>query len=370
MSATAKIATAEVATAEVEPDSLPLSGRPPGQHADSREGTTMPGSEEFARLADPFRPELLAHCYRMLGSVHDAEDQVQETLLRAWRSYGGFQGRASLRTWLYRIATNACLRALENRSRRPMPSGITPPGENPEAPLGAAQPEVPWLQPLPDALVIAESGDPAAAAVSRMSVRLALIAALQYLPPRQRAVLILRDVLGWRASEVAGLLGVSTTAVNSVLQRARAHLKKVTPAEEEIREPAEPELRTLLEKYAAAFEDADVTAITQLLHDDAIFEMPPQPVWFAGRERIARFLASQVLRQHGGFTMVPTAANGQPGFGIYMRDSDGVPRAHGVQVLTVSASSVVRVVSFNQPDLLAKFGLPPALPSAAPTPRQ
>ncbi len=329
----------------------------------------MPGNEEFARLADPFRPELLAHCYRMLGSVHDAEDQVQETLIRAWRSYGEFEGRASLRTWLYRIATNACLRALENRSRRPLPSGITSPGENPEAPLGAAQPEVLWLQPLPDALVIAGSGDPASVAVSHMSVRLALIAALQYLPPRQRAVLILRDVLGWRASEVAGLLGVSTIAVNSALQRARAHLREVAPAQDEIREPAEPELRRLLEKYAAAFENADVTALTQLLHDDAIFEMPPQPTWFASRERIGRFLASHVLLQRGGFKMVSTTANGQPGFGIYMRGSDGVLRAHGVQVLTVSASSVVRVVSFNQPDLLAMFGLPPALPPATATGR-
>jgi RNA polymerase sigma-70 factor (ECF subfamily) len=357
------------ATAKLEPGSLPLSGIYPGQRADAEEGTTMPGSEEFARLADPFRPELLAHCYRMLGSVHDAEDQVQETLIRAWRSYGGFEGRASLRTWLYRIATNACLRALENRSRRPLPSGLAGPGENPELPLVAAQPEVLWLQPLPDALVHAESGDPASVAISRASVRLALIAALQYLPPRQRAVLILRDVLGWRASEVAGLLGVSTTAVNSALQRARAHLREVAPAQDEIREPAEPERRALLKKYAAAFEDADVSALTQLLHDDAIFEMPPQPTWFAGRDRVGRFLASQVLRQRGSFRMVSTNANGQPGFGVYMRGSDGVHRAHGVQVLTISASSVVHVVAFNEPDLLAMFGLPPALPLAAATAR-
>ena len=357
------------APAKVDPDSLPLSVVDPGRQADARGGTTMPGSDEFARLADPFRPELLAHCYRMLGSVQDAEDQVQETLIRAWRSYGGFEGRASLRTWLYRIATNACLRALENRSRRPLPSGLTRPGETPEAPLAAAQPEVLWLQPLPDALLHSESADPASVAVSRTTVRLALIAALQYLPPKQRAVLILRDVLGWRAAEVAGLLEVSTTAVNSALQRARIRLREMAPAQDEIREPTEPEQRRLLERYAAAFEEADVNALTELLHDDASFEMPPQPTWFAGRERIGRFLASAVLRQPGDFKLVATTANGQPGFGIYMRDSDGVHRAHGVQVLTVSASRVSHVVSFNQPDLLAMFGLPPALPPAAATAR-
>src|SRR6266851_6712022 len=160
----------------------------------AREGAAMAVSEDFARLTDPFRPELLAHCYRMLGSVHDAEDQVQETMIRAWRSYRDFEGRASLRTWLYRIATNACLRALETSSRRPLPSGLGAPGEYPEAPLAAARPEIPWLQPIPDALVSAGSADPAEIVASRQSMRLALIAALQYLPARQRAVLILRDV--------------------------------------------------------------------------------------------------------------------------------------------------------------------------------
>jgi RNA polymerase sigma-70 factor (ECF subfamily) len=352
------------ATVKAGPGNLPLGGGDPGPPARAQGGAAMPGSEDFARLTDPFRPELLAHCYRMLGSVHDAEDQVQETLIRAWRSYGDFEGRASLRTWLYRIATNACLRALENRSRRPLPSGLTGPGEDPEAPLAAARAEVPWLQPFPDALLRTESADPASVAASRMSVRLALIAALQYLPPRQRAVLILRDVLGWRAPEVAGLLGVSTVAVNSVLQRARAHLRQVAPAQEEMREPTEPEQRTLLDRYAAAFENADVTALMRLLRDDAVLEMPPLPTWFAGRERIGRFLASRVFGQPGDFTMVPTAANGQPGFAAYLRGRDGVHRAHAVQVLTVPAASIARVVSFNQPELFAMFGLPQALPSA------
>jgi RNA polymerase sigma-70 factor, ECF subfamily len=352
------------ATAKTAPGSLPPGGDA-GQAARAQGGAAMPGSEDFARLTGPFRAELLAYCYRMLGSVHDAEDQVQETMIRAWRSYGEFEGRSSLRTWLYRIATNACLRALENRSRRPLPSGLAGPGEDPEAPPAAARPEVPWLQPFPDALLRAETTDPAAAAASRASVRLALIAALQYLPPRQRAVLVLRDVLAWRASEVAGLLGVSTAAVNSILQRARDHLRRAAPAQDEIREPAEPELRTLLDRYAAAFENADVTALTRLLRADAVLEMPPLATWFAGRERIGRFLATRVFGRPGDFVMVPAAANGQPAFAVYMREHDGVHRGHAVQVLTVAASGIAHVVSFNQPGLFATFGMPQTLPSAA-----
>ncbi len=253
--------------------------------AGTRAAGTQP-SEDFAHLTDPFRAELLAYCYRMLGSVHEAEDQVQETLIRAWRSYGSFRGQASLRTWLYRIATNACLRALENRNRRPLPSGLGGPGDDPLGELAAVRPEVPWLQPVPDALFGTQPADPAAVVVSRQSMRLALIAALQYLPARQRAVLILRDVLGWRAAETAELLGATTTAVNSVLQRARERLAQVSPAEEDIREPTDPADRALLGRYAAAFENADVTALTALLREDATLEMPPQPVWFAGREPV------------------------------------------------------------------------------------
>src|ERR1700748_2178978 len=206
----------------------------------------MAVSEEFARVTDPCRPQCLAHCYRMLGSVHDAEDQVQETMIRAWRSYGDFEGRASLRTWLYRIATNACPRALEDGGRRPLPSGLGGPGEYPEAPLAPARPEVPWLQPIPDALVSAGFADPAEVVASRQSVRLALIGGLEDLPARQRAVLILRDVLGWRAAEVADLLGTTTTAVNRLLQRARARLEQAAPDEDQIHEPANHAGRELL----------------------------------------------------------------------------------------------------------------------------
>ena len=325
----------------------------------------MAVSEDFARLTDPFRAELLAHCYRMLGSVHDAEDQVQETMIRAWRSYGEFEGRASLRTWLYRIATNACLRALENSSRRPLPSGLGSPSGHPEAPLAAARPEVPWLQPIPDALVSAGSADPAEIVASRQSMRLALIAALQYLPARQRAVLILRDVLRWRAAEVADLLGTTTTAVNRMLQRARARLEQAAPDEDEIREPADPADRDLLDKYATAFQNADIPAVMQLLREDAVFEMPPEPTWFTGRELIGRFLQTRVLSEPGRFQMIPTAANGQPALAAYLRDHDGVYRAHSICVLTIEASRIARVTSFNDPGLFPAFGLPQAARAAA-----
>ena len=325
----------------------------------------MTDQADFAQLTGPFQAELLAHCYRMLGSVHDAEDQVQETLIRAWRSYGDFEGRASLRTWLYKIATNACLRALENRGRRPLPSGLGAPG-SPEEPLAAGH-EVPWLEPLPDALVRADPADPASVVVSRASLRLALIAALQYLPARQRAVLILRDVLQWRASEVAGLLGTTPTAVNGLLLRARARIEQAGPAQEEIREPADTSQRALLDRYAAAFENADTAALSRLLREDATFEMPPMLTWFAGRGRIGRFLGTRVLGQPGDFTLVPVAANTQPGFACYLLGRDGRHHAHAVQVLTIADAGIAHIVSFNQPELFPVFGLPPVLPAAAGT---
>jgi RNA polymerase sigma-70 factor, ECF subfamily len=319
----------------------------------------MTDTAQFAKLTDPLRGELLAHCYRMLGSVHDAEDQVQETLLRAWRAYGDFEGRASLRTWLYKIATNTCLRALENRARRPLPSGIGAPGADPEAPLAAPQGEVPWLEPIPDARVRADPANPASVVASRAGLRLALIAALQYLPARQRAVLILRDVLQWRAAEVADLLGTSPTAVNGLLLRARARIEQAGPDQDEIREPAEPGQRALLDKYAAAFQNADVPALSRLLAEDATFEMPPIPTWFAGRDQVSRFLAAVPLRHPGAFTMVPVAANGQPGFACYLHG-----QAHAIQVLTVTGAGIAHIVTFQEPALFPAFGLPPERPAA------
>jgi RNA polymerase sigma-70 factor, ECF subfamily len=324
---------------------------------DADPAAAMLGSADFARLTDPFRPELLAYCYRMLGSVHDAEDQLQETLIRAWRSYGQFEGRASLRTWLYRIATNSCLRALENRSRRPLPAGLGGPAD-PDGPLDLARPEVSWLEPFPDVLLDAASADPAAIVTSRHDLRLALIAALQYLPGRQRSVLILRDVLMWRAAEVAELLGVSTAAVNSVLQRARAGLRDAAPIRDEVREPTDAGQRALVDQYAAAIENADVAALTRLLRADATFEMPPQSAWFLGREQIGRFLAVNVLREPGDLRIVRTSANGQPALAVYRRDDDGAHRAHVLQVLTCTQAGVARIVAFRDPALFAAFGLP------------
>jgi RNA polymerase sigma-70 factor (ECF subfamily) len=322
----------------------------------------MPGSEDFARLAEPFRPELLAYCYRMLGSIYDAEDQVQETLVRAWRSYGEFEGRSSLRTWLYRIATNACLRAIESRARRPLPSGLGGPGAGPGGTLGPEMPEIGWLQPIPDALVRPGPADPGTVAVSRESIRLALIAALQYLPARQRAVLILRDVLGWRAAEVADLLGITTVAVNSMLLRAREKLRQAAPQQDEVREPADAGQRALIDAYVAAFSNADVPALTRLLRADAVLEMPPQPTWFAGRDLVMAFLAAKVLTDKGAFALVPTAANGQPAVAVWERGEDGVYRAHAITVLAISGALITRIVSFNDGGLLPAFGFPRTFP--------
>jgi len=246
-----------------------------------------------------------------------------------------------------------------------LPSGLGGPGEYPEAPLAAARPEVPWLQPIPDALVSAGSADPAEIAASRQSMRLALIAALQYLPARQRAVLILRDVLRWRAAEVADLLGTTTVAVNRMLARARARLEQAAPHEDQIHEPADPAGRALLDRYATAFQNADVTAVMQMLREDAVFEMPPEVTWFTGRELIGRFLQARVLTEPGRFQMIPVAANGQPALAAYLRGHDGWYRAHSICVLTIAASRVARVTSFNDPGLFAAFGLPQTAPAAA-----
>ncbi len=317
----------------------------------------MTVSEDFTSLTGRFRGELLAHCYRMLGSAEEAEDLVQETYLRAWRSYDGFAGRSSVRTWLYRIATNVCLTAIERRGRRPLPSGLGGPAQDPEAPM-VAGPEVPWLQPFPGALLAGEDEDPAAVAVSRAGIRLAFVAALQYLSARQRAVLILRDVLEWPAAEVAGLLGTTTTAVNSALRRARAQLAQALPAEEEMAEPAEPGRQALLDRFAAALENADASALAELLREDIALEMPPLLTWFTGRPAVARFAGSHLLTEPGQLRLVPVTANGQPAFAVYQREPAGAYHAHAVLVLTVTRTGIARIVSFSNPGLFGSFGLP------------
>jgi RNA polymerase sigma-70 factor, ECF subfamily len=322
----------------------------------AQSATITADRRDFTRSTEPFRRELLAHCYRMLGSVDDAEDLVQETYLRAWRSFNSFQGRSSLRTWLYQIASNACLTAMERRSRRPLPSGLGSPDEDAGMPPAAAGSDVLWLQPIPDALVRPERGDPAAIAVSRESLRLALIASFQYLPPRQRAVLLLRDVLAFPAADVADMLGMTTVAVKSALQRARGRLQEVAPVAAQVAEPAEPEARALLDRYIQAFETSDAVALKQLLRRDATLELPPSAAWFTSGRAIAE--AVKGLGSPGDWRMLAVAANGHPAAAAYHREPDGSYRAYGIVVLTTTVTGIARLVVFADPGLFGWFGLP------------
>jgi RNA polymerase sigma-70 factor, ECF subfamily len=316
----------------------------------------LPDNTAFVQDTEPFRRELLAHCYRMLGSVADAEDLVQETYLRAWRSYGTFEGRSSVRTWLYRIATNTCLTALAKQQRRVLPADHFDPEPDPETAPQWAGPEVRWLQPVPDALVTPESADPAAIVAARESLRLALIASLQYLPPRQRAVLVLRDVLEFSAAEVAMMLGTSTASVKSALQRARALLKEKTPAADQLTEPAAPRARALLDQYIEAFENADAAALERLLLADVTLEATPLRTWFTGRRNCVPFLRKHVLGSPGDWRMLPTSANGQPAAAEYFRDQHGHYQPYGILVLTVTGDGISRISSFGDPSLLTVFG--------------
>jgi RNA polymerase sigma-70 factor, ECF subfamily len=322
----------------------------------------MTASTDFISETGQFRSELLAYCYRMLGSADEAEDLVQETYLRAWRSYDGFEGRSSVRTWLYRIATNACLTAIDRRGRRPLPSGLGAPGDDPAGPV-LAGPEVPWLQPLPSARLAAEAADPATVTASRAGLRLALVAAWQYLSARQRAVLILRDVLDWPAAEVAGLLGTSTAAVNSALRRARAQLAHVLPAESAVAEPSDPAQRALLDQFMAAFEHADVAALARLLRDDVVLEMPPLLTWFTGRDHVLGFYITHLFTEPDRFRLVATSANGQPTAAGYHRDASGRYQAHALTALTMTAAGIARIDTFLDAGLFPRFGLPLYLPA-------
>ncbi len=320
------------------------------------------GSDEDAFLADAqqYRRELLAHCYRMTGSLHDAEDLVQETYLRAWKSYKGFQGKSSVRTWLYRIATNTCLTALEGRQRRPLPTGLGAPSSDPTGEL-AQSAEVPWLEPIPSQHD--DSADPSVIVGSRESVRLALVAALQHLPPRQRAVLVLREVLQWKAAEVGEAIGASTAAVNSLLQRARAQLDAIGPTEDDtLAAPDSPDAKNLLDRYMAAFESYDIDALVEMFTADAIWEMPPFTGWYQGGAAIAALIHHNCPAERAGdMRMVPLLANGQPAAAMYMRQGDRHV-AFQLHVLDVRpGGEVSRVVAFLDGSLFAKFGLPDVL---------
>lgn len=291
---------------------------------------------EFERLADPFRRELLAHCYRLLGSLDDAEDQVQETYLRAWRAFEGFEGRSSLRTWLYRIATNACLTALESRGRRPLPAGV-PTDDEPAV----------WEQADP-------VGDPATVLESREHRRAALDVAWEQLAPRPRAVLMLRDVLGWRATEVAELLGGTDVAVHTALRRARAQLA-AAPADEA---PATPARSELLDRYATAFEEGDIGALVQLVSDDAVFESSSAsgPLQLRGHRAIGQAMAHCPVM--GECKLVPITVRRRSGFAVYRAGADGVHRAYAIELVAVTRSGAEHIEVIESRDAFATLGLP------------
>jgi RNA polymerase sigma-70 factor (TIGR02960 family) len=320
--------------------------------------------DAFRELTEPHHRELLVHCYRMLGSFQDAEDALQDTLLAAWQGFGGFEGRASLRTWLYRIATTRCLNARRSASRRSAREWNIPKVEPPEPTrLG----EVVWLQPLPDALlegVIDVPPGPEARYEQTESISLAFVTALQVLPPRQLAVLILRDVLGFHASEVAGMLDSTVESVNSALKRARASLQRrqsATAGRERPPASDSPAEDAIVAKFVSAYESADLDALVALLTDDVFVSMPPMPFEYEGRDVVARFCAS-LFGAGRRFHLVPTRANGQPAFGAYLRDPTGIRHGTGLIVLTLSGDRICAMTRFES-SVLPWFGLPRSLPS-------
>lgn len=314
----------------------------------------MANQASFVQQTEPFRRELLAHCYRMLGSVHDAEDLVQETYLLAWRGFDSFEQRSSPRVWLYRIATNACLKTLQRQSKRLLPSGLGPAESDPLAPPITAGAQVAWLEPVPDAMVGSPLGDPADVVVAREGVRLALIACLQHLSAPQRAVLILRDVLAFSAYEVAAILDTTIPAVKSTLQRARARLRQLDPDGDRSTEVRHPQARALLDRYIAAFGAADATALEQLLSEETVLEATTIRTWFAGRTHCVPFLRRHILGAPGDWRMLPTRANGQPA-AVAFRRVGNTYQPYGVVVLTVSGNAITRVVSFADPTLVPLF---------------
>jgi RNA polymerase sigma-70 factor (TIGR02960 family) len=310
--------------------------------------------EAFRALTEPHRRELLVHCYRMLGSLQDAEDALQDTLLSAWQGLGGYEERASVRTWLYRIATNRCLNARRSASRRPAQEwnipGVEPPGPTR---LG----EVVWLEPFPDAL-LEEAPGPEARYEQTESISLAFVTALQALPPRQLAVLILRDVLGFHADEVAGMLGSTVESVTSALKRARAGLQHRRPSAPATDSPAE---RAIVARFVDAYESADLAALIALLTDDVFISMPPMPLEYEGRD-VAEDFFDRIFRAGRRFDLVPTRANGQPAFGAYLRTPTGARHGVGLFVLTLSPDRICALTRFDN-SVLGRFGLPRSLPA-------
>jgi RNA polymerase sigma-70 factor (ECF subfamily) len=323
--------------------------------------TSSQGTTDLESQLEQYRAELTAHCYRMLGSAFEAEDAVQETLVRAWKGIEGFEGRASLRSWLYRIATNVCLDMLDGAQRRARPMDLGPAGSA-DHPLGEPLPEVTWLQPIPDGRVLQAEADPAELTEQRESIRLAFVAALQHLPPRQRAVLILREVLRWKATEVAELLDTTVQSVNSALQRARATLAARNVTDEGSSLPADEEQRALVARYVKAFESYDMDALTSVLHDDAMWNMPPYELWLQTHEDVVRWCLGPGIGCRGS-RLVPVEANGQPAFGQYKPSPDGASlEPWSLQVLEVSGDRLGGITFFLDTEhLFPLFGLPPRL---------
>ncbi len=307
---------------------------------------------------EAYRPELIGYCYRMLGSAFEAEDAVQDTLVRAWRSYDRFEGRAALRSWLYRIATNVCLTMLDSAQRRVRPMDLGPAGSGRATSPGEPRPDEIWVGPVPDSRLLPEGSDPANVVAERESIRLAFIAALQHLPPRQRAVLILRDVLAWSAQEVADLLGTSVAGVTSALQRARATVATVDTTAD-LHAPLDDEQKSLLTRYVTAFEAYDLTALTALLHHDATLSMPPVPLWLRGHDDITAWMAGTGSGCRGS-RLLPVVANGMPAFGQYrISDTGSGHDPWALIVLETSAGRITAVNSFlDTARLFPLFGLP------------
>jgi len=319
----------------------------------------------FRRLVETYEVELRAHCYRMLGSVQDAEDALQDALLGAWRGLEGFEGRSSARTWLYRIATNACLKIIERRPKRVLPMDYGPAADPHDGP-GEPVAESVWIEPFPDGQLADVLAGPDARYELRESVELAFVAALQHLPARQRAVLILRDVLGFSGGEVAGVLDTTPEAVYSTLQRAHSAVDDHLPERSQqatLRSLGDSRIRRLVESYVDAWERGDVEALAAMLTKDAAMAMPPQPTWFRGRAAVAAFLRAVPLAGGLDSRLVPLRANGQLAFGHYTRDQDtGGYTPHGVHVLTLRGSEIEEMTVFRTPEALTRVGLPTELP--------
>jgi RNA polymerase sigma-70 factor (ECF subfamily) len=352
---TSKAETAATSTGVATPDRQLLQSAQDGDQ------------DAFVRLVEPYRRELQAHCYRMLGSYADAEDAVQETLLRAWRGLARFEGRSSLRSWLYRIATNRCLSAIERRPKRVLPIDYAPAADPHDGPAEPVNDPV-WLEPYPDLdLGLAGPVGPEARYEQREAVELAFIAALQNLPARQRAVLILRDVLGFSARETADLLEATPVSIDSALQRAHKTVDERLPShsqQQTLRLLGDDQLRDLVARYITAWEQNDVDAVVAMLAEDARLVMPPLPSWYRGQDRVAAFLRDYPLRGARRWKMVATAANGQPALATYAwNDPTGAFTPHSVTVLTLRGSLIEEIMAFMNPDLLEPFGLPAPLPA-------